>query len=242
MAYATLQNVYDIIGQAMTSATNSVVNGAAVPLWSFGKSKNANTIPDDVVYQYLTFASDQIDAGLSELYVTPFIEKTDLEMRLLEDVDAYNDLVYIDRASVLNPGDTLVFIDSLTEEKHTVVSTDNYLVELDSSLMGVYTVENSRVIRVKYPPTITLICARLAAANIYDKYFSAQVNPDNSNFGKTLRRWALSDINSILNGIIILHGQKRIGHRFFNPTLRDRYGLPNLEGGAGDREMKGGDQ
>ena len=55
MAYATLQNVYDIIGQAMTSATNTVVNGGAVPLWSFGKSKNPNTIPTDVVQQYLTF-------------------------------------------------------------------------------------------------------------------------------------------------------------------------------------------
>lgn len=242
MAYATLQNVYDIIGQAMTTATATVANGSPVPLWTFGKTKNPNTIPIDVVNQYLTFASDQIDASLSELYVTPLIEKTDLEMLLLQDIDAYNAYVQIDKANMLNPNDTLVFIDSLTEEKHTVTAIDGYVVELDQPLLGVYYAETSRVIRVKYPPTITLICARLAAANIYDKYFSAQVNPDNSNFGKTLRRWALSDINAILQGMVILHGQKRIGHRFFNPTLRDRYGLPGLEGGAGDREMKGGDQ
>jgi hypothetical protein len=79
----------------------------------------------------------------------------------------------------------------------------------------------------------------LAAANIYDKYFAAQANPDISDYGKKLRGWALSDLNSILQGIVILHGQRRIGHRFFNPMLRDRYGLPGMEGG--EREMKGGD-
>jgi hypothetical protein len=41
MAYATLQHVYDIIGQALTSATASVVNGQPVPLWQFGKSKKS---------------------------------------------------------------------------------------------------------------------------------------------------------------------------------------------------------
>jgi hypothetical protein len=240
MAYATLQNVYDIIAQALTSATASVVNGQPVPLWQFGKSSNQNNIPPETVYQYLSWATDHIDAALSELYVTPLMEKSDLEMILLQDIDAYNGDVYLDRAGALNPGDTLVFIDSLTEEKHTVSSVSDNLVVLETSVLGIYYSETARVIRVKYPPSITLCCARLAAANLYDKYFASQVSPDKSTYGATLRRWALSDLNSILGGMIILHGQKRIGHRFFNPTLRDRYGLPGLEGG-GDREMKGGD-
>jgi hypothetical protein len=242
MAYATTQDVYDIIAQAMTSATNTVVNGEPVPLWTFGKVKNNNSIPDTVVQQYLSWASDQIDAAISEMYVTPLVEKTDLEMKLLQDVDAYNSFIELDRAVVLNVGDTLVFIDSLTEEKHTVVEVNGNYVELQEPLLGIYYAETARVIRVKYPPTITLCCARLAGANLYDKYFSAQSDPNNSNFGKTLRRTALADLNGILNGIIILHGQKRIGHRFFNPTLRDRYGLPNFEGGAGDRKLESGDQ
>lgn len=240
MAYATLQNVYDIIGQALTSATAPVVNGQPVPLWQFGKSKSQNNVPEETVYQYLSWATDHIDAALSELYVTPLMEKSDLEMTLLQDIDAYNGDVYLDRAFSLNPGDQLVFIDSLTEERHTITSISDSLVILQNALLGIYYKESARVIRVKYPPSITLCCARLAAATLYDKYFAAQVSPDKSTFGATLRKWALSDLNSILNGMIILHGQKRIGHRFFNPTLRDRYGLPGLEGG-GDRDMKGGD-
>jgi len=241
MAYATLQNVYDIIAQAVTSATAPVVNGQPVPLWQFGKSRNQNNIPEDTVYQYLSWATDQIDASLSEMYVTPLIEKSDLEMKILQDIDAYSGDVFVDRASALNPGDSLVFIDSLTEERHTVTSITDGLVILQNALLGVYYKESTRVIRVKYPPTITLCCARLAAASLYDKYFAAQVSPDKSTYGATLRKTALSDINSILSGMIILHGQKRIGHRFFNPTLRDRYSLPGLEG-SGEREMKGGDQ
>jgi phage gp36-like protein len=242
MAYANSQNVYDIIAQAMTSATSPVVNGQPVPLWTFGKAKSNNNIPDTVVEQYLSWATEQIDATLSEMYVTPLEEKADLEMTLLSDIDVYNGYAEVDRASALNIGDNIVLIDSLTEERHVVASVMNgTTVVTQNPILGIYFAETSRIMRVKYPSTITLICSRLAAAHLYDKYFSSQVSPNKSDYGSTLRKWALSDLNAILNGIIILHGQKRIGHRFYNPTLRDRYGLPGLEGGAGDREMKGGD-
>lgn len=241
MAYATTQQVYNILAQALTSATNSVANGQPVPLWTFGKNKSGNSLPDDVVYQYITWASDQIDAAISELYLTPLSEKVDLELSLLIDIDAYNNNVELDKANLLSPGDMLVFVDSLVEERHIVASVINAnSIELQEPLLGIYHVETARVMRIKFPPTINLICSRLAAASIYDKYFASQASPNVSDYGKTLRNWALSDLNSILQGIIILHGQKRIGHRFFNPLLRDRYGLPPIEGG--DREMKGGDR
>jgi len=230
MAYATTTQVYDILAQALTSATNRVVNGQPVPLWTFGKSKDGNVISDDTVLQYITWAGEQIDASISEMYVTPLSEKSDLELALLSDIDTYNDTVQVDKAVVLNPGDTLVFISDLSEERHTVSSiTNNTDIELQDALLGVYHVETTRIIRVKFPSTISLMCARFAAASIYDKYFASQANPNISDYGKTLRKWAVSDLNAILNGIVILHGQKRIGHRFFNPTLRDRYGLPPLD-------------
>lgn len=241
MAYATLTQVYDIIAQAMTSATNSVVNGQPVPLWTFGKSKDKNVIPDDTVLQYITWAGEQIDASISEMYVTPLLEKADIELSLLSDIDSYNDTVRVDKAVALNPGDALIFIDNLTEERHIVSSVvNNTDIELQDPLLGIYHAETTRIIRVKFPPTISLMCARMAAASIYDKYFSSQVSPNISDYGKSLRKWALSDMNSILNGIIILHGQKRIGYRFFNPTLRDRYGLPPLDKDF-NIKMEGGD-
>jgi hypothetical protein len=241
MGYATTQQVYDILAQALTSATNSVVNGQPVPLWTFGKNKSNNSIPDDIVYQYITWAGDQIDAAISELYLTPLCEKVDLELSLLVDIDAYNDTIEINKTSPLNPGDTLIFIDALGEERHTVSSIVNTTtIELQEPLLGIYHAETARVVRVRYPAAINLACARLAAASIYDKYFASQSSPNVSDYGKTLRGWALSGLNDILQGVTILHGQKRIGHRFFNPNLRDRYGLPPIEGS--DREMKGDDK
>lgn len=240
MGYTTSKQVYDIIAQSLTSATNRVVNGQPVPLWTFGKSKDGNVVSDEIVLQYITWASEQIDASISELYVTPLCEKADVELSLLVDIDTYNDTISVNKASVLNPGDVLVFISDEYTERHVVYAiTNNTDIELQEPLLGIYNVETTRIIRVKFPSTISLICARMAAASLYDKYFAAQASPNVSDYGKSLRKWALSDLNSILDGIIILHGQKRIGHRFFNPTLRDRYGLPGLEGD--NRKMEGGD-
>jgi hypothetical protein len=230
MAYTTPAQVYDILAQALTSATNRVVNGQPVPLWTFGKAKDSNSISDDTVYQYITWASDQIDAALSELYVVPFMEKIDLELSLLVDIDTYNDAIELDKAMSLNVGDSLIFADTLNEERHTVSAlVNNTTIELQEPLLGIYHAETTRVVRVRFPAPINVMATRLAAANIYDKYFSAQANPDKSDYGKTLRSWALSDMNAIINGITILHGQTRIGQRFFNPTLRDRYSLPPLD-------------
>lgn len=239
MGYATRQQVYNILSQGLTSATNPVVNGQPVPLWTFGKNKSNNSIPDTDVDQYIAWAGEQIEGALNELYVTPLQEKSDLEMSLLRDIDSYNDIIELSRGSSLNSGDVLVFIDAISEERHTVVSVSGKVVTLSEPLIGVYYAETTRIIRVKYPPNINLICCRLSAANLFDKYFAAQSNPDVSDYGKTLRRLALSDLNSIIAGITILHGQKRIGNRFYNANLNDRYHLPPIEGG--ETEIKGGD-
>ncbi len=240
MGYATSRQVYNILAQALTSATSKVVNGQPVPLVQFGKDSDGNTITDEIINQYISWAGDQIDAAISELYVTPLLEKTDLEMSLLQDIDPYNQDVLVSRASSLSPGDSLIFIDDTGEERHTVTEIiNNQQIETQEHIVGTYFKETARVVRVKYPPTINLVCCRLAAANIYDKYFASQASPNVSDYGKTLRKLAISDLNSILNGIFILYGQKRIGHRFFNPNLRDRYGLPGIEGS--DREIKGGE-
>ena len=71
------------------------------------------------------------------------------------------------------------------------------------------------------------ISARLAAANIYDKYFSSESSPNVSNFGESLRGLAYDRLNDVLNGTIIIHGQQRIGRRFYNPNLVDQYALPS---------------
>ena len=123
--------------------------------------------------------------------------------------------------------------DGETEERHVIESI------VDNVNSNVFTTEDpiqyafdaivTRIIRVCYPSPIPLVSARKAAANIYEKYFMAQTDPAESDYGKMLRKLARSDINNILNGRTILHAQKRIGNRFYNSNLDDRYGLPDIQ-------------
>jgi hypothetical protein len=175
---------------------------------------------------------------LSEMYLTPLMEKADLELKLLFDISAYNPDVHLDKAYNLVPGDVIVFFDFTQEERHVVDSVEDLTnVVLVDELLGDYIADDTRVVRVKYPPPISLISARFAAANIYDKYFSAQVSPNMTEYGKTIREAGERDINNILQGRTVLHGQRRIGHRFFNPNLRDRYRLPGPPDQDGSRSM-----
>ena len=233
MGYSSRQEVERILNQALTTATNntdSAGDDSFVPLYEISNSTRPNAISPSLVDQYILWADEEIDSALSEMYAVPFCEKADLQMSLIHDIGVYSDNIDLDKARNLNPGDTIVFIDDFQEERHIVENVvNNNLVEIKGTLLGFYDSDNTRVIRVKYPPAITLASARMSAANIFDKYFTAEVSPNISNYGKHLRKVARGDLNNILNGRTILHGQKRIGHRFFNPNLRDRYRLPSAE-------------
>lgn len=241
MGYCTQYQVESVLAQTLTSATNRVVNGAKVPLIGFGRSLDPNTVSTATVDEFIRMSDEEVDGMLSEMYEVPLTEKADLEMSLLYDIDEYNAAIELDKAGNLVPGDVLVFFDLVSEERHVVDSvTGVTTVELVDPLLGSYLSSDTRVIRVKYPPPISVISARFAAANIYDKYFSAQVSPNTSDFGKQLRALGTRDINNILNGRTILHGQKRIGHRFLNPNLRDRYRLPGVTDNDGSRNVDEG--
>jgi len=226
MGYSTTIQVNSILAQTLTSATNQVVNGEKIPLLSFGNQRDLNAISDATVYQYIQWADEEIDGDLSEMYRVPLCEKADLELSLLSPIDEYNQTIELDKADVLVPGDVLVFFDAIQEERHIVDDVSGTLVDLADTLIGIFNVDDTRIVRVKYPPPITLISARLAAANIYDKYFSAEVDPNQTDYGKQLRGLARRDINNVLNGRTVFHGHERIGHRWINPNLRDRYRLP----------------
>tara|TARA_B100000614_G_scaffold262909_1_gene300813 strand:+ start:292392 stop:293123 length:732 start_codon:yes stop_codon:yes gene_type:complete len=238
MAYATIQLVERVLAQALTSATNSVANGDKIPLVDFGNLRNENTISEDIINQYIQWSDEEVDGALSEMYQVPLCEKADLEMMPLFSIGEYYLSLDVDKAENLVPGDVIVIFDDTQEERHIVdMVVNNTTVETVDTIVGTYEASETRVIRVKFPPPIPLISARLAAANIYDKYFAAQVSPNVSDYGKVLRGQAIRDLNNILNGRTVLHGQRRIGHRFLNPNLRDRYRLPGVTDSDSTRDI-----
>ncbi|MCD6435535.1 MAG: hypothetical protein J7L15_04035 [Clostridiales bacterium] len=228
MGYSNRQDIEDVLNQALTSATASTPDGfnSVSNLLNIGNVLDNNLLPSDTINSYISISDSQIDGTLSELYKTPLSERTDLEMVLYSDITEYNEYLVFEHTHPLNPGDIVVIKQLENEERHVIfeaISTSMYSV-VDVVQYGF--TSGSRVLRVKYPPPIRWISARLSAASVYDKYFSAQVSPGMSEYGKELRQIANNDLNNILNGTTILHGQHRIGRRFYNPNLKDQYGLP----------------
>jgi len=222
MGYCTLTEVERIVAQALTSATTSTLSGRG-DLLRVGKVLDKNTVPTDIIEQYIQFAGQEIDATLSHQYKTPFCEMADFETSLQSDIAEYNAYIILDKNCPLTAGDIIILTDGVNEERFTI---DELVVSgVFSTVEEILTTfaAGSRVIRVKYPDPIPLICARLAAADIYDKYFMAQVSPSKSEFGSNLRKLARQHLNNILRGITVLHGYMRIGRRLYDPNIAAQY-------------------
>jgi len=157
-------------------------------------------------------------------------EIADFEAELFSEIDEYNSFLVLDRACPLGPGDIIILKFRDTEERHEideVIAHDTFST-VDPIQFAFPA--GTRVVRVKIAEPIRVTSARLAAANIYDKFFSSQVSPNISTYGKYLRDVARQELDNIRNGGTILWGQHRIGRRFWNPNLDSRYALPTLDG------------
>ena len=133
-------------------------------------------------------------------------------------------------------GDEVILLGDGQEERHIIGEVISSMVFATEDEIGYFFPADTRVVRVSYPDPIRFISARKAAATLYDKYFSAEASPSTSKFGEYLRDLATTDISMILNGTIILHGQHKIGRRFYNPNLVEQYALPS--GGSIEKGRK----
>jgi hypothetical protein len=229
MAYSDIYDVQTILSQSLTSGSTPTASvGGTTPgkLTQIGRQLALNVIPPDQVEYYIRLADAHINAALSQQYVTPLFELSDIEMGLLDDISEYNDVIVLTNAAALSAGDRLLFFNGINQEHHRIktVSFDG-TVTLKQPIDGTFAASSTRVLRVKFADPIPYLSARLAAAAVYDKYFSAQADPDKSQYGELVRKEAVSELNNIREGRTILHGVDRIGWRFANPNLIDRYNM-----------------
>lgn len=232
--YSTVSLVQRILANTLTSASPTDLT-APVNLIQIGSTFDFNTIPQDDVEQYIKLSDEEINSTLSELYVMPLCEKADFETTLLADIDEYNQYIITSASCPFYVGDVLLLTDGNNEERHVISEivsvSGNNAFETEEPVSYGFLVSNTRVLRLKYPEPISLMSARLAAANVYEKYFMAEASPSQSEYGKWMRNMVRTSINNILNGRTILHGAHRIGlSRFINSTLSVQYGLPNNKG------------
>lgn len=242
MGYTNTRGIELRIAQSLTTSSPSSLE-APVDLLKTGNVIDSNLIPQETIDQYIGWADEHIDSVLSQIYLTPFCEKADFETCLFANIDSYNDYIVLEHPCGLNIGDIIeirsgtqferhIINDIIDEKNRTIFST---LESIDFGFLA-----GSRVIRLKYPAPISLISATLSAAYIYDRYFMAQADVNESEFGKYLRKQAEQELNNILNGRTILHGVRRIGRRLYNPNLSDQYGLPEGSEGSKSMDLTGG--
>jgi len=229
MGYCTETDITRIIAQALTTATAPTTDdlGTYGDLINVGNTLDNNLITTDNVNYYIQLADSEIDGILSQLYKAPFCEKVDFETTLYSSIDEYNTYIVLEHYCPLASGDIVLLTDGTIEERHVIDevidgSTFSTVSEIQYEFQA-----GTRILRVTFPPPIRFISARLASANIYDKYFSSESSPNASSFGEQLRGLAYDRLNDVLNGTIILHGHQRIGRRFYNPNLVEQYSLPN---------------
>jgi len=239
MGYCTETDITRTIAQALTSATANTSDALSTyaDLLNIGNTLDKNLVTTDNVNYYIQLGDSEIDATLSQLYKTPFCEKVDFETELYSDLDpSNNNYIVLERFCPLAVGDIVLITDGTHDERHEiseVIRGDTFETVSDIQ----YSFQSgSRILRVSYPPPLRFVSARLASANIYDKYFSSESSPNTSDFGTTLRDLGNGRLNDILNGSIILHGHMRIGRRFYNPNLVDQYKLP--DGGTISKEQR----
>lgn len=238
MGYCTIAQVDNILAQALTSATNPQTTGRRNNL-TIGATRSKNNIADTIVEQYIQWAGQEIDSYLSELYKTPLCELADFEGEMFADLTEYNTYIILGHNCPLASGDMVILTDGITEERHTIDEVLGDGIFSTVTAISYPFEQGTRVLRVKFPDPISFVCARLSAANIYDKYFAAQVSPNISDYGKNLRMQSYKDIDDIRNGRTILHGIKRIGYRFFDNTLSDQYNLPKGQESNRNLEIRG---
>lgn len=236
MGYCTLTELEKVLAQSLTTASpDTVLTGIPGKLTSIGKQFNLNLIHEDDADYYIRLADDLINAGLTQQYVTPLPELCDYETVLLASMDEYVDTISVSRATVFTPGEAIILTDGTNTERHEVYSIFNGVITTRDVISNIFYSNSTRVMRVKFPPPIPFISARLACAAIYDKYAKAQSEPSKTDYGSTLRKDAVADLNNIREGRTILHGVTRIGWRFANPNLVDRYGLKGIGENDGTR-------
>lgn len=228
MGYCTEDDIVKTIAQALTSATASTTDGLNTysNLLNVGNTLDKNLVNSDNIDYYIQLADSEIDATMSQLYKTPFCEKCDFETVLFSSIDEYNSYLVIETYCPLAAGDIVLLNNGTHQERHQIDNVINGTTFSTVSEIQYFFQEDTRILRVSYPPPVRFISARIASANIYDKYFSSESSPNSSTFGEQLRNLAYDRINDVLSGAIILHGQMRLGRRFYNPNLVDQYALP----------------
>jgi len=225
MGYSSKAEVIQALATALTSGQPSTP-GVVVSVTTVGKLIT-DTINDDQLYQFIRWADDNLNAAISSIYQIPLQRVNRGSYDLAADVVAAQTFILLADATIFTEGDVVVIRDLTMAQSQTLtVSTvpNENRINFTTPITLSYSLLTTKVERIRYPDPIPKMSARLAAAYLYDKYFAAQVDGNESDYGKYLRNLVKQDINNILAGTIKLllpEAGQYVGRRYYNATLDD---------------------
>jgi hypothetical protein len=224
MGYSTAKQVEAILASTLTRGTTSDM---PVNIINIGNQVR-DTVRPDVFVQYIRWADEQIDAALSVIYKVPLKRITKGEYDLLVDIATGDTTIRIEDSTRFHIGDVVNINDRVINEKQIISSIpDETTIVVAIPFTNAFSTADAVAQRIGYPDPIPLVSAQMAAANLYDKYFSSQSSTSTSEYGKELRVNAEHSFNNVTNGRSKLMGQRIIGRRFFNPALLDSNNVPS---------------
>jgi len=227
MGYSTKTEVVIALANAISSGNPAPGPLGLIPITSIGKTVT-DTVPDSDIQQYIRWADENIDATISSIYLVPLHRINEGTFRLAMDATAGDSQLVLEDATKFIEGDVILIRDDVNQQELTVASFSTISPETTilttPVLLHSYLATTAKVERIRYPAPIPKISARLAAAILYDKHFAAQVEANQSEFGKALRALAYMDLNQILAGAIrlkIADAHRYMGRRYYNHGLDD---------------------
>ena len=224
MGYSTKTEVIKALANALSEG--SPASTGLTPIITNGNLLS-DTVTDSDLYQFIRWADENINASLSNLFSVPFHRVNRGTLRLGLDVTAGDTQLILEDATILIPEDVVLIRDDVHSQELEITgygTSPETIVTVTPVLINSYLALDTSVERIGYPDPIPKISARMAAANLYDKYFSAQVEANQSDYGKNLRKLAYDDINAILSGTIRLSipdANMYMGRRYYNHALDD---------------------
>ncbi len=232
--YCTIEDIRNLLPQNITIGSSSVPTVT---------SARANSIPTKVANKYISFATQFVDSRLCQLYYVPIIQIKKITVKLISNMLPNSTDVMVNSIAGFLPESTILIKDSNGEETTRVRDVAESVVEngvavqnfnhltLASGTVNAYDAGSDGVVHLlTYPDPIPVMTARIAASLMFDRLFVADQHPDVSNYGKSLRNMAITDMNAILSGQARLMGQEFSSRRFVRAQLFDavRLALDNV--------------
>lgn len=237
MGYSSRTEVEIALANAMTAGNPA--GSVVVDVTTIGKSMT-DTVTDEQLFQFIRWADMNIDASISSIYRIPLKRVNIGSFQLGLDVTAGDTTLILLDSSKFIQDDVIIIRDDVNLQELTIASVpNNTSVTLTGPVANSYLATTARIESIRYPEPIPKISARLAAAYLYDKFFSANQDANTSEYGKYLRKLAYQDLNLILTGAIRLYladASDATGRRFYNPVLDD---VITTKAKPGDTFLKG---